>query len=75
MARQGWTTVTVALEQGSEPISGWVDVDGSRRRRFSGWLDLVAEIESLRDRPPAAGDPAGSLDALGDGAGRGPHAT
>jgi hypothetical protein len=38
----------LSIEIGSEPISGSVRVDAGAPQEFSGWIELVAAIESAR---------------------------
>jgi len=37
------------LEPDSDPISGFLEHRGAARRRFWGWLDLLAAIEAVRN--------------------------
>jgi hypothetical protein len=34
----------LAIDLVSEPITGWLSVDGETSRRFSGWIELAAAI-------------------------------
>jgi hypothetical protein len=54
------------IEIGSEPIAGSVIVGAGPPQRFSGWIELVAAIESAR-HPGAAlgGEGARSVAASG----------
>lgn len=38
----------LSIEIGSEPISGSVSMGDGAAREFSGWIELVATIESAR---------------------------
>jgi hypothetical protein len=40
--------VNLSIEVGSEPIAGSVSVEAGTPRKFSGWIELVAAIESVR---------------------------
>jgi hypothetical protein len=42
------TDLRLNIEVGSDPISGWVEREGRESSRFSGWIELVAMIESAR---------------------------
>jgi hypothetical protein len=46
------TDLHLNIEVGSDPISGWVDRQGHESSRFSGWIELVALIESARESRP-----------------------
>ncbi len=39
----------LSIDIGSEPITGLVTVDSGATQQFSGWIELVAAIESARD--------------------------
>ncbi len=39
----------LSIDIGSEPITGSVTVDSGMTQPFSGWIELVAAIESARD--------------------------
>ena len=43
------TDLHLNIEVGSDPISGWVEREGSESTRFDGWIELVSLIESARD--------------------------
>lgn len=38
----------LSIDVGSDPISGSLSVDTAAPQQFSGWIELVAAIESLR---------------------------
>jgi hypothetical protein len=40
--------VELAIEVGSDPISGSIVVGAGEPRRFRGWIELVAELEAAR---------------------------
>jgi hypothetical protein len=40
--------VTLQLDVGSDPLSGTVSIEGRQQRRFQGWIELAAAIESAR---------------------------
>jgi hypothetical protein len=42
------TDLHLSIEVGSDPISGSVDGGQQESSRFSGWIELVAVIESAR---------------------------
>jgi hypothetical protein len=44
----GTAQVKLAIEIGSDPIAGSVTVGTGAPQRFSGWIELVAAIESAR---------------------------
>ncbi|MGI5132074.1 hypothetical protein ACQEVB_35080 [Pseudonocardia sp. CA-107938] len=49
------TRLTLDVDSDSRPISGWLG-DGTRRWRFSGWVELAAALQTAleaRSRPPA----------------------
>jgi hypothetical protein len=50
----------LAVEVGSEPITGSLAVEGGDPKSFSGWIELVAAIESARYSGGALGGLAGS---------------
>lgn len=39
----------LSIEVGSDPITGSVSVGAGAPQQFSGWIELVAAIESARD--------------------------
>ncbi len=39
----------LSIEIGSDPISGSVTVAGGAPQKFTGWIELVAAIESVRN--------------------------
>jgi hypothetical protein len=41
--------VTVFLERGQEPISGWIEVAAGQRLHFAGWLDLAAVLTEANE--------------------------
>jgi hypothetical protein len=45
------------LEPDSEPISGFLEHRGAARRRFWGWLDLLAAIDGARKDWESASGP------------------
>jgi len=55
------TQLRLAIDIGSEPISGWVSNATGVSKPFHGWIELAAVIEAAR-----AGDP--SLGELGENA-------
>jgi hypothetical protein len=44
----GTEVLHVAIDVGSDPISGSVASGDGEPRRFAGWVELAAEIETLR---------------------------
>jgi hypothetical protein len=44
-ATPGRRSVTVELDQGSEPLTGSVAGSTGPRREFSGWLELIAALQ------------------------------
>jgi hypothetical protein len=46
----------LSIEIGSDPIAGSLSVGADAPRQFSGWIELVAAIESLRHDPPGGVD-------------------
>jgi hypothetical protein len=40
--------VTVYLDPRAEPVRGTIEVDGSERRPFQGWIELAHAIDSAR---------------------------
>jgi hypothetical protein len=46
--------VHLAIELGSEPISGSVGASGEVARRFDGWIELTAAIERARSQSRVA---------------------
>ena len=49
------THLKLAVDVGSDPITGCVVVGGGDPRRFCGWIELVAEIEAARHSGGALG--------------------
>lgn len=41
--------VTVFVERGREPISGWIEFPPCGRRSFAGWLDLASSLAEAKD--------------------------
>jgi hypothetical protein len=58
----------LTIEVGSDPISGSVRVNEGVPQQFSGWIELVAAIESARDTGSSAGGE--SLEAVQGANGR-----
>jgi len=48
--------VHLDIECGSDPIRGRISEAGARGRSFSGWIELVQEIEDARLGTPAGGE-------------------
>jgi hypothetical protein len=48
------THLKLAVEVGSDPITGSLAVGGGDPRSFCGWIELVAEIEAARYNGEAA---------------------
>lgn len=46
----------VAIDVGSEPISGWVATGAGVSRPFQGWIELTAVIESVRAAAESLGE-------------------
>jgi hypothetical protein len=46
----------LAIDVDSDPISGLVSNGAGRSRPFTGWIELVAAIESARIERPGVGD-------------------
>lgn len=46
----------LSIEIGSEPIAGSVSVESGAPEHFSGWIELVAAIESARSNGASGGD-------------------
>jgi hypothetical protein len=44
-ATPGRRSVTVELDQGSDPLTGSVAGSTGPRREFSGWLELIAALQ------------------------------
>jgi hypothetical protein len=45
MARPAHVAVLLTVAADTEPIQGWVDVNGHSRGRFHGWLELNDKLE------------------------------
>jgi len=45
----------LSIEIGSEPIAGSIAVENDVPQKFSGWIELVAAIESARHQGAATG--------------------
>jgi hypothetical protein len=43
------TRVTLAIQHGGEATSGMLEEQSGRRHSFWGWLELITELEALRD--------------------------
>ncbi len=41
-------TLKLAVDVGSDPITGSLTLEGEHPRSFSGWIELVAAIEAAR---------------------------
>jgi hypothetical protein len=46
----------LSIEVGSDPISGSLSVGADAPTQFSGWIELVAAIESARHLAPDGAD-------------------
>ncbi len=58
----------LSIDIGSEPITGSVTVDSGVTQQFSGWIELVAAIESARDTgAPVEGESLGVAQGAGGG--------
>lgn len=51
----------LSIDIGSEPISGSVSLGDGATREFSGWIELVATIESARDTDSEGEETLGSF--------------
>jgi hypothetical protein len=51
----------LSIDIGSEPISGSVSLGGGATREFSGWIELVATIESARGTESDGDETLGSF--------------
>jgi hypothetical protein len=58
------TELHLRIEVGSDPISGSVDEAGQESSQFTGWIELVALIESAREAPWAGSAPQQRLGSL-----------
>jgi len=47
--------VELSIDLGSEPISGRLIAGSGQPQSFSGWMELVAAIEAVRDPDEPAG--------------------
>ncbi len=47
----------LAIDVGSDPISGSLSVPGGESHRFHGWIELTAAIESVRRERRGGGAP------------------
>ena len=50
------TQVQLSIEIDSDPIAGSVAVEEGAPQRFSGWIELVATIESARHEGSSGGE-------------------
>jgi hypothetical protein len=50
------TQMQLSIEIDSDPIAGSVAVEEGAPQRFSGWIELVATIESARQEGPSGGE-------------------
>jgi hypothetical protein len=55
------TELNLHIEVGSDPIAGSVDRTGRESRQFSGWIELVALIESAREAADVGCERLGSF--------------
>jgi hypothetical protein len=53
-AERSGTTVLIRFDRPGEQLTGSIRVDESPERSFSGWLELLRELEGAR--PTAASD-------------------
>jgi hypothetical protein len=60
--------VELSIDVGSEPISGLVVVGANQPQSFSGWMELVAAIEAVRDQDEPVGGVGGCRPLGGAGA-------
>jgi len=54
--------LTLVLEPGPGPISGWLAAPGAAPLRFAGWLELCTLLDAARDARPGE-QPAGRAGA------------
>lgn len=47
----------LSLERNADPIRGWLEMNG-QRRRFAGWVELAGALQAARDGAPGAGPKA-----------------
>jgi hypothetical protein len=52
---RGTAQLRLAIEIGSEPISGWVSNDTGVSKPFHGWIELTVVIEAARAADPSLG--------------------
>ena len=52
--------VHLAIDLGSDPITGQVSEAGAQGRDFSGWIELVEAIEDARISPAPRIEPGGA---------------
>lgn len=45
---QDRSTMTIHIEPGSQPIAGWLQVNGAARREFEGMIELIQLLETAR---------------------------
>jgi len=48
--------VRLAIDTGSEPISGWVSDATGVSKPFHGWIELTGVIEAVRAADPSLGE-------------------
>lgn len=59
--------VTLEFHASAEGVSGWLEGEEARRQPFSGWLQLMAELQEIADpdAPSEHSEPA--VNGRGDG--------
>jgi hypothetical protein len=50
----GRVRLTIELDRGTDPPSGWVQSERGERREFASLLELISLLESARVGPPPA---------------------
>jgi hypothetical protein len=55
-AMRGTAQLRLAIDIGSEPISGWVSNGTEELKPFRGWIELASVIEFARAADPAHGE-------------------
>jgi hypothetical protein len=47
----------VQIEPAAEPITGWIDLEGTPPQAFSGWLELMARLADIVSAAAQASGP------------------
>lgn len=63
---EGVKRVTLEFHASAEGVSGWLEGEQARRQPFSGWLQLMAELQEIADPDAPSGHSEPVVSGRGD---------